>query len=118
MFRISEDLILNSPGLFVTLGRPGGSRLIVLHDQDNSSVARWRPRPGVELRHVALSEGRRRDHQGEERQRRREAATWTHRACQASVTVKSVLAPGSGRRTSTPMMLDESEEGAGEEDGD
>ena len=52
--RAVEDLILNSPGLCATLGRPGGSRLIVLHDQENSSVARWRPRPGVELRHVAL----------------------------------------------------------------
>ena len=58
-------------------------------------------------------------YQEEERQRGREVATWTHRACQASVTVKSILAPGrGGGRTPTPMMLDESEEGAGEEDGE
>ena len=47
-----EDLVVNSPGLCATLGRPNGSRLIVLHDQDTSSLARWRPRPGVELRRV------------------------------------------------------------------
>ena len=35
-------------------------------------------------------------YQEEERQRSREAATWTHRVCQASVTVKSILAPGRG----------------------
>eukprot|EP00964_Phaeocystis_antarctica_P076769 scaffold47500_cov105-Phaeocystis_antarctica.AAC.1 len=58
-------------------------------------------------------------YQEEEHQRSREAATWTHRVCQASVTIKSILAPGrGGRRTPTLMMLDESEEGAGEEDGE
>ena len=31
-------------------------------------------------------------YQEEERQRSREAATWTHRVCQASVTIKSILA--------------------------
>ena len=54
--RAVEDLILNSPGLCATLGRPSGSRLIVLHDQEPSSVARWRPWPGVELRRVELKD--------------------------------------------------------------
>ena len=54
--RAVEDLILNSPGLCATLGRPNGSRLIVLHDQEPSSLTRWRLRPGVELRHVALKD--------------------------------------------------------------
>ena len=54
--RAVEDLILNSPGLCATLGRPSGSRLIVLHDQEPSSLTRWRLRPGVELRHVALKD--------------------------------------------------------------
>jgi len=54
--RAVEDLILNSPGLCATLGRPSGSRLIVLHDQEPSSLTLWRPQPGVELRHVALKD--------------------------------------------------------------
>ena len=40
-------------------------------------------------------------YQEEERQRSREAATWTHRVCQASVTIKLMLAPGRGALPST-----------------